>query len=147
MFVPTPPPPSPFSNQNPRHAPVFTKWSCDFSLVFSSCNGLYRDRLRWTTGLSAITEKSLGQIGLWKFQAISEEFIDKVYRLAWLPPREVPMVDRYMKIYINHSQTIFIHPVKWHLEIPSRLGGIWWQRICFRPGRISGPNCLFIEIN
>ena len=40
------------------------------------------------------------------------------------PPREVPMADRFMKKYINTPQPISIHPVKWCLEIPSRLGGV-----------------------
>ena len=40
------------------------------------------------------------------------------------PRREVPRADRFMKIYINHPQTICIHPVKWGLEIPSHLGGV-----------------------
>ena len=34
------------------------------------------------------------------------------------------MADRSMKIDINHPQTIRIHPIKWRLEIPSRLGGV-----------------------
>ena len=38
------------------------------------------------------------------------------------------MADRSMKIYINHLQTICIHPVKWHLETLSRLGGVRRQR-------------------
>ena len=37
------------------------------------------------------------------------------------------MADRSMKIYINHPQTIRIHPVKLHLEIPSCLGGVWQE--------------------
>ena len=41
----------------------------------------------------------------------------------------VPRADRFMKIYINHPQTTCFHPVKWRLEIPSRLGGVWRQRI------------------
>ena len=44
------------------------------------------------------------------------------------PPREVPMADRFMKNYINHPQTTCTHPVKWGLEIPSRLGGVRGQR-------------------
>ena len=83
-------------------------WSCDFFPFFSSYNGLYGDRLRWNAGLSAITEKSLGKIVLWKFQAVSEEFMDKVYRLAWLPPREVPMVDRYKNVHKPFS--IYLYP-------------------------------------
>ena len=43
--------------------------------------------------------------------------------------RKVPMADRFMKIYINHPQTICIHPVKWRLDIPSGLGGVRRQRI------------------
>ena len=42
--------------------------------------------------------------------------------------RKVPMVDRSMKIYINHPRTIYIHPVKWRWESPSRLGGVRRQR-------------------
>ena len=38
------------------------------------------------------------------------------------PHREVPKADRFMKNYINHPQTICIHPIKWRLEILSRLG-------------------------
>ena len=34
------------------------------------------------------------------------------------------MVDRSMKIYIKHPQPVCIHPVKWRLKIPSRLGGV-----------------------
>ena len=34
------------------------------------------------------------------------------------------MTDRSMKIFINHPQTICIHPVKWRLKIPSRLRGV-----------------------
>ena len=48
-------------------------------------------------------------------------------------PREVPRVDRFMQIYIKHSQPIYIHHVKWHLEIPSRLGGIRQKRISSQP--------------
>ena len=33
-----------------------------------------------------------------------------------------------MKIYINHPQTICIHPVKWRSESPSHLGGNRRQR-------------------
>ena len=32
---------------------------------------------------------------------------------------------RPMKIYMNHPQTICIHPVKLRLEIPSRPVGVW----------------------
>ena len=42
--------------------------------------------------------------------------------------REVPKADRFMKNYINHPQTTCTHPVKWGLEIPSRLGGVRGQR-------------------
>ena len=41
-----------------------------------------------------------------------------------------------MKIYINHPQCTLVLPVKWRLEIPSRLGGVRQQRIC--TGR-AGP--------
>ena len=37
---------------------------------------------------------------------------------------EVPREDRFMKIYINHPQATCFHPVKWRLEIASRLGGV-----------------------
>ena len=37
---------------------------------------------------------------------------------------EVPSTDRFMKIYINHPHTTIFLPVKWHFEIPSRLGGV-----------------------
>ena len=39
------------------------------------------------------------------------------------------MADRSMKIYMNHPQTICIHPLKWRVKIPSRLGGVRRQRI------------------
>ena len=48
-------------------------------------------------------------------------------------PREVPRVDRFKQIYIKHSQPIYIHHVKWHLEIPSRLGGVRRKRISSQP--------------
>ena len=48
-------------------------------------------------------------------------------------PREVPRVDRFMQIYIKHSQPIYIHHVKWHLEIASRLGGVRRKRISSQP--------------
>ena len=36
---------------------------------------------------------------------------------------------RPMKIYINHPQTICIHPVKLRLEIPSRPVGVWKKKL------------------
>ena len=38
------------------------------------------------------------------------------------------MADRSLKIYINQSQTICIHPVKWRWEIPGYLGGVRQQK-------------------
>ena len=43
--------------------------------------------------------------------------------------KKVPMADRSLKIYIKHPQTIYIYPVKWRLDIPSRLGEVRRQRI------------------
>ena len=53
--------------------------------------------------------------------------------------REVPRADRFMKIDINHPQCTWILPVKWRLEISSRLGGVRQQRICTRPPGQAGP--------
>merc|ERR1711888_424723 len=50
--------------------------------------------------------------------------------------REVPRADRLMKIYINHPQPTCFHPVKWRLEMLSRLGGVRRQRIS---SSSSGP--------
>ena len=59
--------------------------------------------------------------------------------------REVPRTEISMKIYINHPQTTCTHPIKWRLEIQSRLGGVRGQRnprqTCEGPteGRTDGP--------
>ena len=47
--------------------------------------------------------------------------------------REVPKTDRFMTIYINLPQAICFHPVKWLLEISSRLGGVRQQMISSHP--------------
>ena len=36
----------------------------------------------------------------------------------------VSRADRFMIIDINHPQTTCFYPVKWCMEIPSRLGGV-----------------------
>ena len=38
--------------------------------------------------------------------------------------REIPRAGRFIKIYINHPDSTYFHSVNWHLEIPSRLGGV-----------------------
>ena len=50
-----------------------------------------------------------------------------------------------MKIDINHPHTTIFIPVKWRFEIPSRLGGVWQQRICSGPGR-PAPGLQLLEI-
>ena len=53
---------------------------------------------------------------------------------------EVPRTGKFMKIDITHPQYTWILPVKWRLDIPSRLGDVRQQRICFGPpGPRAGP--------
>ena len=56
---------------------------------------------------------------LLKYQKKGLSFTFKNYK-----NKLVLRADRFMKIYINHPQTTCFHPAKWHLEIPSRLGGV-----------------------
>ena len=55
--------------------------------------------------------------------------------------REVLRTDRFMKIDINHPQYTRILPVKWGLDITSRLEGVRQQRICTGPFRSQPTIC------
>ena len=119
---------------------------------------MYGDGLQ-RAKILVIIEKSLGQVGLQNVHKPSLYYLQSSNLIVFedskrfrrtsatkdilLPdptpplstPIEVPRADKFMKIYINHPQPTCFYPVKWRLEIPSRLGGVRRQskRVTDRP--------------